>query len=221
MLCIDYYKSTGLDLLDEMNCYNIEIITDIEYESNKEFVVYLTSNRTERIYIKAITAKVIIVNYYRKWVYNTFYHFTYYSAYAANIQFQSQPTVCGSLESITSNSITPDNVDCTVSDCVQIQCESAEEILTLTPSLCDTISLTVTVTNKDDGSLDLDETLSPTPLPYVLNYTISTVEFLNISIQLQTNNVTDDILVSLNSSSGLELPLTAIPVICPGKVPLR
>lgn len=147
-----------------------------------------------------------------------------YSVYAATIQFQSQlqeqtsTTVCGGLESITSNAITPDNVDCIVSDCVQIQCESTEEILTLIPRLCDTISLTVTVRNKNGNLLHLDETLIPTPQPYELNYTISTVEFLNISIQLQSNNETDDILVSLDSSSGLELPLTAIPVICSGKV---
>ena len=130
--------------------------------------------------------------------------------------------MCGSLESITSNSITPDNVSCAVTDCVQIECHSTEEILTLIPHLCDTISLNVTVNSKDDGNLRLNQTLTPSPtlLPYTLNYTInSTVKFLNISIQLQPNNETDNILVSLESRSGLELPLTAIPAICSGKVP--
>lgn len=66
---LDYYKSTGLNLLDDTNCYNIEIIIDmdIEYKSNKEFIIYLTSNQTERIDITAITARVVIINYYRMW----------------------------------------------------------------------------------------------------------------------------------------------------------
>ena len=57
MHCLDY-TSTGSNLLDEMNCYDIEIITHIEYDGTKEFIIYLTSNQTERI--EAVTAQVVI-----------------------------------------------------------------------------------------------------------------------------------------------------------------
>lgn len=46
-----------------IHCYNIEIITDIALESNKEFLINISSISKERVTFDPITARIHIIDY--------------------------------------------------------------------------------------------------------------------------------------------------------------
>ncbi len=133
---------------------------------------------------------------------------------------QQQPqSVCEGLQNLL-NTTLPAAVNCAVISCVRVECLSSQELLKVSTSPCDNASLEVLV-RAQDGTLLLNETLHSTEQPRELNYTTSPggeTQTLTAFVQVVSANGSMYYIVSLDSSNGVQLPTTAIPVNCSGKI---
>jgi hypothetical protein len=73
------------------------------------------------------------------------------------------------------------------------------------------MSITVTILNEN-GSTVLNEILYSMEDPQILDYESEGMETLNVSIQVQALNNSKYYILSLASSYGIQLPMTAVPV---------
>lgn len=134
---------------------------------------------------------------------------------------QQQPrSVCEGLRNLI-NTTLPENISCNVKDCIAVECLSAQESLSVATLSCNNASITLTV-EALDGSTLLYQHLYPMAQPQVLEYTTPRGrQQLSTLMQVQSVNGSRYYIVSLlSSSSEIQLPKTAIPVVlvnCTGK----
>lgn len=138
---------------------------------------------------------------------------------------QQQPqNVCEGFENLL-NTTLPDDITCDVTqmdittDCERIECSSPTESITLSTLPCNR-SITVAVMDQNSTATLISSTLFSQPHPQTLNYMTPAgdSQYLNVSVQVVTSDGSDYYIIMLESSFGLDLQMTAIPLTCPSGI---